>query len=210
MTELILLGIGAVIGAIVCFNGYKIFRLCLAVLGGMLGYVLGDFVCSVAQGQGQPLSLVARLLITGIPTIALAIASFALYMKALIALTALICAYFVYKDYGSLFPGQGPAKALMPLLTGFVAGLLLGVIVYFAQKWTICFFTAFLGARIIASATATYLWGLLRANPYALYIQDTLLGTRVTDTPALTACFLIVVFTTAGLIVQLKSSKKHK
>lgn len=210
MTELILIGIGIIIGAIICFNGYKLFRLCLAVLGGMLGYVLGNFVCSFAQGQGQPMSLTARLLITGIPTIALAIASFALYMKALIALTALFCAYFVYTDYGSLFPGKGPMKALMPLLAGFIAGLLLGVIVYFAQKWTICFFTAFVGARIIASATAPFLWGLLRENQYALYFQDTLLGTRVTDTPALTACFIIVAFTAAGLVVQLKSSKKHK
>ena len=116
---------GVIIGVIICFNGYKIFRLCLAVLGGMLGYVLGNLVCSLAQGQGQPLSLVARLLITGIPTIALAIASFALYMKALIALTALFCAYFVYKDYGSLFPGKGPEKVLFPLLAGFVAGLIL-------------------------------------------------------------------------------------
>ena len=210
MTELILIGSGLVIGAIICFNGYKIFRLCLAVLGGILGYVLGDFVCTLAQGQGQEISLLARLLITGIPTIALAIASFALYMKALIGLTALFCAYFVYKDYGSLFPGSGPAKVLMPLLTGFIAGLILGVIAYFAQKWTICFFTAFLGARIIASATAPFLWGLLKDNQYALYFQDTLLGTIVTDTPALTACFIIVAFTAAGMFVQLKSSKKHK
>ena len=210
MTELILIGAGLVIGAIICFNGYKIFRLCLAVLGGILGYVLGDFVCTLAQGQGQEISLLARLLITGIPTIALAIASFALYMKALIGLTALFCAYFVYKDYGSLFPGSGPAKVLMPLLTGFIAGLILCVIVYFAQKWTICFFTAFLGARIIASATAPFLWGLLKDNQYALYFQDTLLGTRITETPALTACFIIVAFTAAGLVVQLKTSKKHK
>ena len=98
MTELILIGAGCLIGAIICFNGYKIFRLCLAVLGGMLGYLLGDFVCNLAQGQGQQLSLLARLLILGIPTIALAIASFALYMKALIGLTALFCAFVVYKD----------------------------------------------------------------------------------------------------------------
>ena len=210
MTELILIGIGVIIGAIICFNGYKIFRVCLAVLGGMLGYILGDFICNLAQGQGQPVSLLARLLITGIPTIALAIASFALYMKALIGLTALFCAYFVYKDYGSLVPGNGPSKALLSLLAGFVAGLLLGVIVYFAQKWTICFFTAFLGARIIASATAPFLWGLLKDNQYALYFQDTLLGTRITEAPALTASFIIVAFTAAGLVVQLKSSKKRK
>ena len=82
---MILIGIGVIIGAIICFNGYKIFRVCLAVLGGMLGYILGDFICNLAQGQGQPVSLLARLLITGIPAIALAIASFALYMKATIS-----------------------------------------------------------------------------------------------------------------------------
>ena len=210
MTELILIGAGCLIGAIICFNGYKIFRLCLAVLGGMLGYLLGDFVCNLAQGQGQQLSLLARLLILGIPTIALAIASFALYMKALIGLTALFCAFVVYKDYGSLFPGKGPAKVLMPLIVGFIAGLILGVVVYFAQKWTICLFTAFIGARVIASATAPALWGVLKDNQYALYFQDTLLGTRITETPALTACFIIVAFTAAGLVVQLKTSKKHK
>lgn len=210
MTELILIGIGVLIGIIICFNGYRIFRLCLAVLGGMLGYVLGDFICTLVQGDGEPVSMLARLLITGIPTIALAVAAFALYMKALIALTALFCAYFVYKDYGSLFPGTGPAKILMPLLAGFVGGLILGAIVYFAQKWTICFFTAFLGARIIAYSAAPYLWNLLKENQYALYIQDTFLGTRVTDTAALTACFLIVAFTAAGMVVQLKSAKRHR
>ncbi|MCR4776610.1 MAG: hypothetical protein K5869_09570 [Saccharofermentans sp.] len=210
MTELILIGAGCLVGNVICFNGYKIFRFCLAVLGGMLGYALGDFLCNILQGQSQQLSLLAKLLILGIPTVALAIASFALYMKALIGLTALFCAYFVYKDYGSLFPGSGPAKVLTPLITGFIAGLILGVVVYFAQKWTICFFTAFLGAKIIASATAPFLWGLLKDNQYALYFQDTLLGTRITETPALTACFIIVAFTAAGLVVQLKTSKKHK
>ena len=208
MTEIILMAGGLIIGSILCFNGYKLFRLCLAVVGGVLGYVGGSFVCEIAEKQGSALPEIARLLITIVPAIVLAIASFALYMKALIALTALFCSYFVYKDYGDLFPGSGPTKALLPLLTGFVIGMILGVIVYFAQKWTICFFTAFVGARVIALATAPYLWNLLKANPYALYIQDTLLGTRVTDTPALTACFIIVAFGAAGLVVQLKSSKK--
>ena len=98
----------------------------------------------------------------------------------------------------------------MPLIVGFIAGLILGVVVYFAQKWTICLFTAFIGARVIASATAPALWGVLKDNQYALYFQDTLLGTRITETPALTACFIIVAFTAAGLVVQLKTSKKHK
>ena len=210
MTELILLTVGFIIGAIICFNGYKIFRLCLAVLGGMLGYALGDFICDLVQGRGQALPLLARLLIIGVPAVVLAITSFALYMKALIGLTALCCAYFAYKDYGSLFPGNGPGKVLLPVLVGFVAGLILGIIVFFAQKWTICFFTAFLGARILASATAPFLWGLLKDNQYALYFQDTFLGARITDTPALTACFIIVAFTASGLVVQLQSSKKRK
>ena len=208
MTEFILIGAGVLIGLILCFNGYKLFRLCLAVVGGVLGYIGGTFIVKFAEAQGSPLPELAKLLVTLIPAIVLAIASFALYMKALIGLTALFCAYFVYTDYGQLFPGQGVSKVLVPLLTGFVIGMILGVVVYFAQKWTICFFTAFVGARIIASASAPFLWNLLKANPYALYIQDSFLGTRVTDTPALTACFIIVAFTAAGLVVQLKSSKK--
>lgn len=208
MTELILIGAGVLIGLIVCFNGYKIFRLCLAIIGGVLGYIGGTFIVNFVQAQGTALSEIAKLIITLVPAIVLAIASFALYMKALIALTALFCAYFVYVDYGDLFPGKGTTKALMPLLTGFVIGLIMGVVVYFAQKWTICFFTAFVGARIIAASSAPFLWNLLKGNPYALYVQDNFLGTRVTETPALTACFIIVAFTAAGLVVQLKSSKK--
>lgn len=208
MTELILIGAGVIVGLILCFNGYKLFRLCLAVVGGVLGYIGGNFIVKFAEAQGSPLPEIAKLCITVVPAIILAIASFALYMKALIALTALFCAYFVYTDYGQLFPGKGADKVLIPLLTGFVIGMILGVVVYFAQKWTICFFTAFVGARVIASASAPFLWNLFRANPYALYIQDNFLGTRVTDTPALTACFIIVAFTAAGFVVQLKSSKK--
>lgn len=210
MAALILMAVGGIVGVIICFNGYKMFRFCLAVLGGILGYVLGDLVCTLAQGSGQQISLLARIVITGVPAIGLAIASFALYMKVLIALTSLFCAYFAYKDCGALFPGEGAAKVLMPLVFGFIAGIILGAIVYFAQKWTICLFTAFLGARIIASATAPYIWGLLKDNQYALYFQDTLFGTRITETPALTACFIMVAFTAAGLAVQLKSSKKRK
>ena len=208
LTELILIGAGLIIGSILCFNGYKLFRLCLAVVGGILGYVFGMFICSFIEGQGSALPELVKILITFVPALALAAASFALYMKALIGLTALFCAYFVYTDYGNLFPGRGPGKALMPLLTGFILGLILGVVVYFAQKWTICFFSAFVGARVIALVSAPYLWAFLRSNPYSLYIQDSLLGARISETPALTACFIIVAFTAAGFVVQLKSSKK--
>lgn len=208
MTELILIGAGVLLGAILCFNGYKLFRLCLAVAGGVLGYVGGTFVCKFIESTGSKLPELAKTLIPLIPALVLAIMAFTLYMKALIAITALFCAYFVYTDYGELFPGKGASKTLMPLLVGFVIGLVLGIVVYFAQKWTICFFTAFVGARVIALASSIYLWNLLKANPYALYIQDSFLGTRVTDTPALTACFIIVAFTAAGFVVQLKSSKK--
>ncbi|MBO4450633.1 MAG: hypothetical protein J5777_08595 [Clostridiales bacterium] len=208
MTQLILIGLGVILGMILCFNGYKLFRLCLAVAGGILGYAGGTLVCNFIEAQGSTLSLIAKVLITLIPAIILAITAFALYMKALIGVTALFCAYFVYTDYGVLFPGVGASKALLALLAGFVIGLVMGAVVYFAQKWTICFFTAFVGARVIALASANYIWNLFRGNLYALYIQDSLLGTRVTDTPALTACFIIVAFTAAGFVVQLKSSKK--
>ncbi len=208
MTEIVLIGAGLIIGSILCFNGYKVFRLCLAVVGGVLGYVFGTFICSFIEGQGSPLPELVKLLILFVPALALAAASFALYMRALIGLTALFCAYFVYTDYGNLFPGRGAGKALIPLLTGFVLGLILGVVVYFAQKWAICFFSAFVGARIIALVASPYLWALLRSNPYSLYIQDNLLGARISDSPALTSCFIIVAFTAAGFVVQLKSSKK--
>ena len=49
MTELVLIAGGLIIGSILCFNGYKLFRLCLAVVGGILGYVGGTFVCDIAE-----------------------------------------------------------------------------------------------------------------------------------------------------------------
>jgi hypothetical protein len=210
LAQLILLGAGLILGAILCFNGYNLFRFSLAVAGGVLGYVGGTFLCRFIESTGTSLSDTAKLIIPLVPAIILAITSFALYLKALIAITSLLCAYFVYTDYGALFPGQGPSKPLMPILAGFVIGLIMGVVVYFAQKWTISFLTAFIGARVIAMASSTLIWNLLRENPYALYIQDSLFGTRVTDTPALTSCFIIVAFTAAGFAFQLKTTKKEK
>ena len=76
MTELILIGAGVLLGAILCFNGYKLFRLCLAVAGGVLGYVGGTFVCKFIESTGSKLPELAKTLIPLIPALVLAIMAF--------------------------------------------------------------------------------------------------------------------------------------
>lgn len=195
-------------GCLVCFAGYKFFRLSLALVGATLGFAAGVLLVNYIASSGMELPDVARLIIIGVFTIGFGVGAFALYMKALILITTLACGYWIYTDYNGILPQGIVANKLVLLGVGLALGALLGVLVYYAQKWSISLLTAILGARILSSVLSPLLWTSFLSGEAARSFEETVLGGNFTGDYILTAALVTVALAAAGLTVQLKTSRK--
>lgn len=195
-------------GCLVCFAGYKFFRLSLALVGAALGFAAGVLLVNYIASSGMELPDVARLIIIGVFTIGFGVGAFALYMKALILITTLACGYWIYTDYNGILPQDIVANKLVLLGVGLALGALLGVLVYYAQKWSISLLTAILGARILSSVLSPLLWTSFLSGEAARSFEETVLGGNFTGDYILTAALVTVALAAAGLTVQLKTSRK--
>lgn len=199
-----------VLGAIVCFAGYRFFRLSLALIGGVAGFVTGSYVNRlIAANIDSAPSLTLRLVILAIFTLGFAIGAFVLYMKALVLISAVVCAYWVYNDYSGVgrIAGESSGRVIL-VLTGLAAGALIGALVYSAQKWSISLFTALYGAKIMASVIAPLLWNSFLAGTCASNFEQLILGASFSGEYALTSALVIVLLAGAGFAIQLKTSGK--
>ena len=138
------------------------------------------------------------------------ILAFKLYMKALIAITTIVCAFWFYDDFGFLFSkiDHSGARFVLTCLSGLVVGAVIGVVVYYAQKWTISLLTAFIGARVISGVLAPVLWSGILSGDYAGIIEHQILGGDVEINYTLIRVLVLAIFCTAGFLIQLKTSKK--
>ena len=193
-----------------CFEGYKLFRLSLAIAGGVAGYALATLIIELTSSGGIVWSDMGRMIILGLFTIGCAVLSFALYMKALIAVTTIVCAFLFFDDFKLLFAGivDVSIRTIVTYIAGLAAGALIGIIVYYAQKWTISLFTAFTGAKIISGVLAPVLWSGISSGEYAETVSRQVLGNDVDINFTLVRIVVLVAFSAAGFAIQLKTAKK--
>lgn len=193
-----------------CFEGYKLFRLSLAIAGGVAGYALASLIIELTGAGGIAWSDTGRLIMLGIFTLGCAILAFTLYMKALIAVTTIVCAFLFFDEFKLLFSGivDVSIRTIVTYIAGLAAGALIGVIVYYAQKWTISLFTAFIGARIIAGVLTPILWTGFMSGEYAEMFSHQVFGNDVDINFSLVRIIVLVAFSAAGFAIQLKTAKK--
>lgn len=193
-----------------CFEGYKLFRLSLSIAGGVAGYALASLIIELTGAGGIVWSDTGRLIILAIFTVGIAVLSFALYMKALIAVTTIVCAFLFFDEFRLLFAGivDVSIRTIVTYIAGLAAGALIGIIVYYAQKWTISLFTAFVGARIIAGVLTPILWTGFMSGEYAEMFSHQVFGNDVDINFSLVRIVVLVAFSAAGFAIQLKSAKK--
>ena len=208
MTDVILTIVTLAAGCIVCFAGYKFFRLSLALVGAALGFAAGSLIVGYLTSSGAAIPDIARLIIIGVFTVGFGVGAFALYMKALILVSTLACGYWFYTDYSGMLPEDLVANRLVLLGVGLAAGALLGILVYYAQKWSISLLTALLGARILSSVLSPLLWSNFLSGAAAGSFEQTVLGGNFTGDYVLTASLVTVALAGAGLAIQLKTSRK--
>ncbi len=208
MTDVVLTIATLAAGCLVCFAGYKFFRLSLALVGAALGFAAGVLLVNYIASSGMELPDVARLIIIGVFTTGFGVGAFALYMKALILVTTLACGYWIYTDYNGILPQDIAANKLVLLGVGLALGALLGVLVYYAQKWSIALLTSILGARILSSVMSPLLWTSFLSGTAARSFEETVLGGNFTGDYILTAALVTVALAAAGFVIQLKTSRK--
>ncbi len=192
-----------------CFEGYKLFRLSLGIAGGVAGFVLAKLLIELT-GSWINWSGTAKIIVLAVFTIVCGVLAFTLYMKALIAITTIVCAFWFYDDFQFLFSGieNSVLRVVLTYVVGFFAGMLIGVIVYYAQKWTISLLTSFVGARLISGVLAPVIWSGVFSGQYAGIIERQVIGSGVEVNFSLIRLLLVVAFCVAGFIIQLKTQKK--
>lgn len=210
MTNIVVTVIAVLAGALMCFEGYKLFRLSLGIAGGVAGFILGKIIISMTSNMGMSWNYISKSVVLLLFTVGLGILAFTLYMKALIAITTIVCAFWFYDDFSFLFvkiEGNG-LRFLATYGTGLVVGAIIGIIVYYAQKWTISLFTSYVGARIISGALAPIIWAGVSSGEYAGIIEQRVIGEEISMSYALIRLVVLVAFCAAGFAIQLKTSRK--
>ena len=210
MTNIVATVIAVLAGSLMCFEGYKLFRLSLGIAGGVAGFILGRLIITITASMGMSWNATGKTIFLAAITVGLGILAFTLYMKALIAITTIVCAFWFYDDFSFLFSKveNNGLKFLCTYGAGLIAGALIGIIVYSAQKWTISLFTSYVGARIISAVLAPIIWAGVSSSEYKGIFEQRVLGEEIAMSFTLIRVVVLVAFCAAGFAIQLKTSRK--
>lgn len=100
MTDLIMLVVTLAAGLLLCFYGFKMFRIAMAVCGFYVGRMLGDLMFGLLADQ-MPESWVsnAEIIFPIVVAILLAVLSYVIYQKALCFLTTVFTSFTIMKIF---------------------------------------------------------------------------------------------------------------
>ena len=193
-----------------CFEGYKMFRLSLGIAGGVAGFILARLFIDMTTNMGMAWNNIGRGVVIILFTVGLGILAFTLYMRALIAITTIVCAFWFYDDFSFLFANieNSGLRFVLTYGAGLIVGAIIGIIVYYAQKWTISLFTAYVGGRGISNVLAPVIWSGISSADYKGIIEQQVFGADIEISYTLIRVIVLVAFCAAGFVIQLKSSRK--
>lgn len=163
--------IAIALGLVVCFFGYRLFRIVLAIYGFVLGAVLGLLVAGLLGGSNTYVSLIAAL-VGG------------LIGAALMATLYKLGVFLVGAVAGAVLAGMIGANLSSDLrvIAIVLAAVLLGIVAVIFQRIVIILATAFSGSWVVAQAGAaliagrTMAWGDLLSNRFIPELDGTALG----------------------------------
>ena len=204
MTMLVVTLLSVIGGAICCFAGYRIFRVALSLIGACLGAYLGMLLYGWLSGMNIPFMHMeySEIITVAVCAIALGALSFGLYMKALVAVVTIICGWYFFSDVNSAGIRLPWSSPLITLAVSLLFGLVIGFAVYYLQEWAIKIFTAFIGAKIIASVLVPFLTALITEHQGNFVIS--LLSNEISsNTQIAIGAAAVLLLTGAGIAVQM-------
>ena len=193
-------------GIIICFFGFKLFKLSVTVAGVIVGYWTGSFVIDfLGDHMGLDPESIARLVVPIIFAILFGVLAFSFYEKAFIVVVAALVTrlLFTTTQKTDFIPVSEFKVRLVVFAVCLVVGVIIGVACYLMQKTAIIFLSAVGGATLIKVALVPY---ILRLTSFCSLIAQLLTKIFATDIKPYGAIggILILSFSIAGLIVQIR------
>lgn len=196
------------IGLLVCFLGYRFFRLSLSFIGAGLGYFVAEYLLSnYASLVNLDDNETAQLFIILLFTIGFGCLAFTLYMKAVLFITVIgfgFMANSCYRSYSENISIQG---LVVSWIVGIVVGIVFGLFIKNVQRWAIILFTALEGAQIASRFSAMYMISNPTLEKVTVNIGNTVFPGMRGSPQTLLAGLLLIMFFTAGVIVQSQGKK---
>ncbi|MCR4688447.1 MAG: TMEM198/TM7SF3 family protein [Saccharofermentans sp.] len=208
MSDIVIAVLTICCGCIICFSGYRFFRLSLALIGAAIGFIAGSMVADKLAPLFAPNEKIATLITVILFAAIFGGLAFWLYLKVLIVAATLYIGWWVYSDYRSVVMEAEAGKQIAALLIGLAAGALIGIAVYYMQKWTISLFTALVGARIISSVITPILYTQFLSGEAAQNIEQLALGTSFTGSMVQAGAVVVLIFTVFGFAHQVNIKDK--
>jgi len=206
LTDLAVSVILLIAGILICFNGYRFFRLTMTILGGFLGFIAGRYAAYVLE------PMIVGIPFAGYIVIVLCIILFAVMAgvfckKACIAVTCLFFCWWIYTDYSQYFK-----VPFVAAIAGVVVGLIAGVLLWKARRPIVSGITSIVGAKIIGSVVTPYFIGAITspaASAAASTMADFVFGVKTLTAPSesVISGAVMIIFALAGFIAQMKSSR---
>lgn len=197
---LILPIITLILGFVVCFSGFKLFRASITCLGAVVGFEIGTFLTgSFSRVLSIENSSREKLIVIGVCVLVMAIAAFSFYKKSIIYLTAFAVTITCLKLRG----GNAPLKVI--LIAGLV-GVLLGFIIYLVQKWAIMLVTSFGGAYMISTILMAFLLSFDRIDAAFRKMGLLEIGDISVRFTLFVQILVLIFFMVAGFIAQTQDS----
>lgn len=196
-----------ILGVVICFAGYKLFRVALGLIGAVLGAQLGNYLFSLTGNifEGTlpgDVSLGIYMLVLAVVVAAL---SFSLYMKAVVIVLMVLGGWWFYNDYSGLASQFNLQSALMAALVGGAIGLLIGLAVYFFKKWITIIATAIIGAKFLTMIIVPLISNAFWSETVGKTLSDVVFAGQISDTSVAISAVLLVFFATCGASVQMKT-----
>ncbi|MBO4578605.1 MAG: hypothetical protein J5715_00490 [Clostridiales bacterium] len=208
LTDLFVSVILLIAGILICFNGYRFFRLSMTLLGAFIGFVAGRYARSALEPTivGIPF---AGYIIIALCIILFAVLSGVFCKKACIAITCLFFCWWIYTDYSQYFK-----VPFVAAIIGVVVGLIAGILLWGARRTIVALVTCLAGAKIIGSVVTPYFMGVIstpQGTMAANGIADFIFGVKSVTTPSesIVAGVVMIIFAVAGFLAQMKSSKNR-
>jgi Domain of unknown function (DUF4203) len=201
LTERIIIGLVAlIIGLVLCFAGYRFFRIMIALWGLWIGFLLGSQVTTsyVTGGSSGTLSLLVGIVLG----IILALLAYTLYKLAVAILGAGVgysigTAIVAYLGYGN----QSDAVLIGGIILAVIFAL---VILYFhLVKLLIMINTALGGASSIVMGLLLLL-GVVQVQD----LNSGLIGSFIKKSPIWSVTWLVLVV--LGILIQAATARNHR
>ena len=197
----ILLGI---LGLIMCFRGFKLFKFSVTCAGAVIGYFVGKGVITViVDVLKSGLPFWAYMAVPAIFAVVFAALAFSFYKRAFVFTVAAFVGKWVFTFVNdmSLIDLNGFKDTVVLIVISAVIGLAVGFAAYLIQKGAIIFFTSFIGSYMITVAIAGYVSKFKPVMDGAGFLAEKIFKTPIESVKAFSG-LLFLILGIAGCVVQ--------